>query len=1197
MKINLHKFIPITFLLSLLLIPYNGFAQKDKAQKMNRALSQINNDELPASPMTVYIDENFSSASGVTPPAGWTQNIINGQQGVDLWYFEAPLGITINPPMSSPVAIFNSSRISNNGQAENVALESPPFTAETGSEIILELDQFFNGSQPAEIFIEVWNGSSWITIFSSTTTSQGNPQHNIIDITPEASGVNDSRVRFRWTGNFSQFWLIDNILVYSADPPPNPAIPVSPSDGAADVDINSSLVWAAGNGAAPSGYRLCFGTDGGGVTPPTNIENNTDLQLTTEYMPDAPLLYNATYYWMIVPYNAAGDASEVPIWSFTVMEDPPVTSYPYLEDFEGSFPPLYYIRYIGQLSDPVTISSTNSGWEQSDWQNLAAPVNKAAKLNISGTSVNHWLMTTFADLGTGTDYQLEFDLTLNAAGTSDPPQTGGTDDRFALLISTDAGITWLESNILKEWNNSGSENVYDDINPLGEHQVIDLSGYSGMIQLGFYGESSVANTDNDLMIDNLEIKKILMPPAFSINPSELDFGSVGIGNSRTLQAEISNAGDEDLVVNNIVSADPEYTFSPSVFPVTISPGYSQIFDITFSPTETGAAASSMAITHNAAGSPVTYNLTGTGSDEGPSLMVSPSSLNFGLVSVNAAKNMTVTVSNTGLVNELQVTAASINDSGFTVSPSSANIPAGGSQVFTITFSPAFAETYSGSLILDSNDPISPHTVFLTGKGAGESGLLFHQEYVCQLEDDIYTTSVQLKGLDPLGEKVQAIQFRLTVNKASDDNTILTFRNIKKGSDVEDENWVLEYNLFRGPITANGASVDSVYVLLYNLQQNGGLDPTVDYNDLFTIEYRIANLPALNDTLKSSLVISNASATTSNGYPVDITSARNKMTIMAINRVSSRGDVNGDGYIDILDLIMVVDHIIGKDSLTGENFTRADISPWIPGTQEPEPDGIVNVQDLSLIQNIILSGFYPDNNPIRKSLSGTLPKISGGVDARVKAYITGEGITLFVDSKVELRGAQIEFNNIQNPAGDLMINTDLGQAYYFIADSSMRTLLYDRLANKTIKQGVHFLADMPFRITNPEDVIPGMILLVDADRHRLENVEIEVINENAPSLPLDYSLSQNYPNPFNPSTMINFQVPASCYATLRIYNMLGEQIRTLFAGQVMRGTYSFAWDGMNDMGRRLSSGTYIYRLTAEGQARETFIGVKKMILLK
>jgi len=88
------------------------------------------------------------------------------------------------------------------------------------------------------------------------------------------------------------------------------------------------------------------------------------------------------------------------------------------------------------------------------------------------------------------------------------------------------------------------------------------------------------------------------------------------------------------------------------------------------------------------------------------------------------------------------------------------------------------------------------------------------------------------------------------------------------------------------------------------------------------------------------------------------------------------------------------------------------------------------------------------------------------------------------------------------------------------------------------------------------------------------------------------LFQNYPNPFNPNTSVKFQVPKTGDVSIKIYDMLGQEVRTLFAGEVMRGTYSAEWDGLNDAGMQMSSGSYIYRMIA-GE----FVQSKKMILLK
>jgi hypothetical protein len=94
------------------------------------------------------------------------------------------------------------------------------------------------------------------------------------------------------------------------------------------------------------------------------------------------------------------------------------------------------------------------------------------------------------------------------------------------------------------------------------------------------------------------------------------------------------------------------------------------------------------------------------------------------------------------------------------------------------------------------------------------------------------------------------------------------------------------------------------------------------------------------------------------------------------------------------------------------------------------------------------------------------------------------------------------------------------------------------------------------------------------------------------LPESYSLAQNYPNPFNPTTTINFSIPKSGLVKLIIYNMLGQQIRTLVDKVVNIGNMSATWDGKDSRGMTVSSGIYLYRLTAG-----SFTAAHKMILLK
>ena len=127
-----------------------------------------------------------------------------------------------------------------------------------------------------------------------------------------------------------------------------------------------------------------------------------------------------------------------------------------------------------------------------------------AKINIYGSSKYGWLITPQMTVPAGG--MLTFDLALTAfSGNVGAPATTGTDDRFVVLVTTDDEATWT---ILREWNNSGSAYVYNDIacSATGESVNIDLSAYAGQtVRIAFYGESTTNNADNNLHIDNVAI--------------------------------------------------------------------------------------------------------------------------------------------------------------------------------------------------------------------------------------------------------------------------------------------------------------------------------------------------------------------------------------------------------------------------------------------------------------------------------------------------------------------------------------------------------------------------------------------------------------------------------------------------------------------------------------------------------------------
>ncbi len=268
----------------------------------------------------------------------------------------------------------------------------------------------------------------------------------------------------------------------------------APADAATDQSNTPSLSWtAAATGGIPTGYKVYLDEN-----PNPNTLYATVA--TSPYTVNPALDYSTTYFWKVVATNATGDGAASAIRSFTTMADPTLTP-PIVESF-GSVPPLNWTRFTGLLEAPTTFTGASTVWTADGFANDGTT--GAAKINIYGTTRKDWLITPPIDLGDGSvDYWLVFDLALTEFGSTNPPELDGVDDKFAVVISTDGGITWTSANTLMLWDNAGSANVYNDISHTGEEVEIDLTGYSGIIKIGFYGESTVTNADNDLFIDNV----------------------------------------------------------------------------------------------------------------------------------------------------------------------------------------------------------------------------------------------------------------------------------------------------------------------------------------------------------------------------------------------------------------------------------------------------------------------------------------------------------------------------------------------------------------------------------------------------------------------------------------------------------------------------------------------------------------------
>lgn len=162
--------------------------------------------------------------------------------------------------------------------------------------------------------------------------------------------------------------------------PPLAAQNPNPANNAINVAIGANLSWTTGGGTV-DGYKVYLGTD----NPPTNIVNGT-TQTGTSYDP-ANFAYSTVYYWKIVPYNTFGDALNCPVWSFTTLADPTVTTYPYAQNFDTVTPP----------GLPMGWTTINANTDAYTWESYAgnadtAPNSMRVRYNTT-LEMNDWLVS------------------------------------------------------------------------------------------------------------------------------------------------------------------------------------------------------------------------------------------------------------------------------------------------------------------------------------------------------------------------------------------------------------------------------------------------------------------------------------------------------------------------------------------------------------------------------------------------------------------------------------------------------------------------------------------------------------------------------------------------------------------------------------------------------------------------------------
>lgn len=297
-----------------------------------------------------------------------------------------------------------------------------------------------------------------------------------------------------------------------------------------------------------------------------------------------------------------------------------------------------------------------------------------------------------------------------------------------------------------------------------------------------------------------------------------------------------------------------------------------------------------------------------------------------------------------------------------------------------------------------------------------------------------------------------------------------------------------------------------------------------------------------------------------------------VTAVTVTYPVAKGDVNGNGAVGAEDAALILQYVVGL-------YTPADMALW-NYVADVNSSGSVGALDAAwILYYVTHSNTWPtDASAKAVAVMGSVEfgkfASENGVISLPINILNTSGVTS-VSSEIELNG-NVEFDGV---------DSKLPEGWIVFKNYSNGKLRIAMAGADALTSGN--LAVLKFKLKDKESSIN---VLGNAKLN--DNVNAELNAVKVKEIPTSFALSQNYPNPFNPTTTIKYQVAENAKVSLTIYDMLGQKVKTLIDNEQEAGYYTVRWDGTNESGSKVTSGIYIYRLTAG-----KFTSTIKMNLLK
>jgi hypothetical protein len=729
-------------------------------------------------------------------------------------------------------------------------------------------------------------------------------------------------------------------------------------------------------------------------------------------------------------------------------------------------------------------------------------------------------------------------------------------------------------------------------------------------------------------------------PVVNVPVRFFDYGRIRLGNAQQVTAAIQNIGTANLRIDSVrILYSNQFTTNLTT-PLMIPPGGNQNFTMTFTPTVYGADSAHVVLYHNdPARQPQVIRNIAMGIYP-TSYIVTPSSHGFGTRRVNSTNLWTLTIQNHGAL-PFTVDSISFGIPQLYLEPGSLplTVDSVNSRSVRVWFRPSSHNNFADTMRIHSNAAnVAIVPIHLTGTGDSTSIPLGGIMWEGAVPDNPFTNfdDYQTKSIKEISDVngdgandviVASGNYLVTCfnggssvsgdilwvfNTGTNNNNTgsvdwedaLQIRDDVDGDGVQDvvfgcaggNEFVYTVSGRTGqPIWAfgdstnpglgdiigvradrdyNGDGVKDVLVSASGVTDFGGRHAVICLNGLNGQVIFNQQLPYNFTYDVVSTQVGGAIGAGNNGGPYAILgfnmqgqtlwSYNLSGTLNATWSLKEIPDISGDGITNVVALY-------GFNGNTVALSADAGVQQWITSLGPSNNGKIILLDDLN-------GNGYPD-------LAASAPQSVIRFDSK-----TGLTLWLTALSSSYIRGIDYLSDVSGDGARDIAVATQ--QPGKIVVLSGMNgNVLFEYLFGTNIAQRGDRVATLLSIDGNKSTEFvggnrEGRVVCFSGG----VNTVVGVIP--SPELPKDFSVSQNYPNPFNPSTTIEVGLPSQQNLTVKIFDVLGRELRSFYYEKASAGVHKIVWDGRNQHGSPVASGVYFYRV----QAGDTF-AVRRMLLLK